>query len=126
MTAQPDVLLLALEQMDSIIHWYAQRGTSLSAADAMASALDDWISEHADDEQGSQRIRSVVEDPTTEPLGIALARFTATITNLVRVSEHTDLMAADALTEALGSWTAIAATEHHQSRPFTPPSSVEG
>ena len=118
-SANPDGLLSALDQLTNALHWYRDRHASLTAADALVEAVDDWLAEHAAEHHQSTPYRPGTHDnEQADPLGVLLDVLQAAIRALDGPGERPGVTFTAALIEAIEEWNVTSAAEHHASAPF--------
>lgn len=115
-------LLAALDQFTNALHWYQPRHP-LHAGDALAEAIDDWIGEHANEHHHSRPFTDDDPDGAGDPLAAVLTQLLAAF-DYLDAGPRPGLTTTIALAEALDSWAAEQAAEHHHSQPFQRPPAV--
>jgi hypothetical protein len=113
-----DEFLDALREFCAALHWFEHRSDPLTAVEALADALDDWIGEQVGAASDSPSPQASSPRQQTDRLRSALDAFHATVTELQDGSGGPRLTSAEALTQAVVGWTAVASMEHNRSAPF--------
>ena len=115
MNTDDDVLLGALDQLTNIIYWHHRHG-AVTAVNAVAEALDDWLAEHAAEHHQSEPFAD--DDDPDDPLGTVFAHLAAAVTDLTGRKVRPGLTVTEAFTEALVEGVAATAAEHNHSEPL--------
>ena len=114
-SSNSDELLGALDQLTNALHWYRDRDPSLTAADALIEAVDDWLAEH----HQSTPYRPVTHgNEQADHLGVLLDVLQTATHALDGPGGRPGVTFTAALTEAIEDWIATSAAEHHASAPF--------